>query len=57
MNNPSGRLVTLNRSIISRAEKLITNEPSNPAIELKMALSRLSERMEAPNEGYHHGRS
>ena len=58
MNNPSGRLVTLNKDvIISRAKKLISNEPSNPAIELKMALSRLSERMEDPNEGYHHGRS
>ena len=58
MNNPSGRLVTLNRDvIISRAKKLISNEPSNTAIELKMALSRLSERMEATNEGYHNGRS
>jgi len=58
MNNPSGRLVTLNRDvIISRAKKLISNEAPNPAIELKMALSRLSEKMEAPNEGYHHGRS
>lgn len=56
--DPFGRFITLNRDvIISKAKKLSSEKLLDPAIELKLALSKLSRSMEAPNESYHHSRS
>lgn len=56
--DPFGRFITLNRDvIISKAKKLSREKLLDPAIELKLALSKLSRSMEAPNESYHHSRS
>ncbi len=58
MDDPRGRFVTLNRDVIvSRAKKTNNERPADPASELKMALSRLSRSMEAPNESYYYSRS
>ena len=57
-DDPRGRFVTLNRDVIvSRAKKTNNERPADPASELKMALSRLSRSMEAPNESYYYSRS
>lgn len=56
--DPFGQFITLNRDvIISKAKKLSSEKLLDPAIELKLALSKLSRSMEAPNESYHHSRS
>ena len=56
--DPFGRFITLNRDvIISKAKKLSSEKLLDPSIELKLALSKLSRSMEAPNESYHHSRS
>jgi len=58
MRDPVGRFITLNRDVIlSKAYKLGSEKSLDPAIELKLALSKLSKSMEAPNESYHHSRS
>jgi hypothetical protein len=58
MDDPRGRFVTLNRDIIVSLAKRANNvKAADPASELKMALSRLSRSMEAPNESYYYSRS
>ena len=58
MRDPVGRFITLNRDVIlSKAYKLGSEKSLDPAIELKLALSKLSRSMETPNESYHHSRS
>lgn len=58
MRDPVGRFITLNRDVIlSKAYKLGSEKSLDPAIELKLALSKLSKSMETPNESYHHSRS
>jgi hypothetical protein len=58
MDDPRGRFVTLNRDIIVSLAKRANNvKAADPASELKMALSRLSRSMEAPNESYYDSRS
>lgn len=58
MDDPRGRFVTLNRDVIvSLAKRANKVKAADPASELKMALSRLSRSMEAPNESYYDSRS
>ena len=57
-DDPRGRFVTLNRDVIVSLAKRANNvKAADPASELKMALSRLSRSMEAPNESYYDSRS